>query len=155
MMAVNFMDFEHESNYLKLKEKFPQVDKASDYRAACYIVAFPDVYHHAADAVESRWLFSWCYNIVTVEVKEDEDWDYSKDGRYYRRDIEEEDGNMVTGERFAGLSGGARRLVKAAMNLYNGQKGFDLEDGICSWDERLFQVFINACLLRKGGKLPV
>lgn len=153
-IGITFTSFEHSTNFIKIKEKYPQVKKASDYRAACYILALPDVFIHVGDLDQLEWLFSWCYDYETVEVEEHDDWDYSKDGRYYRRDIHEDDqGNMITGQRFAGLSGGARRLVLAAMSLYNGTKGFDLDDGICSWGDRLFQVFISACILRKGGIL--
>ncbi|MGG1637204.1 hypothetical protein [Paenibacillus sp. NRS-1760] len=153
---VQFISLEHSANFLKLKEKFSQIEKASDYRSAGYIIAVPGVFEHLGDLNQLEWLFSWCYDYETVKVGEHDDWDYSKDGTYYRRDFKEvdEQGNLITGgECFAGLSGGARRLVQAAMNLYNGAKGFDLEDGICSWDDRLFGIFLNACLLRKGGKI--
>ncbi|MFK7692882.1 hypothetical protein [Paenibacillus sp. HJGM_3] len=154
--TVQFTSVEHKAHFIKLREKYPQIEKASDYRAAAYIVALPDVFNHVGDPNQLEWLFSWCYDYETVKVGEHDEWDYSKDGSYYRRDFKnvDEHGDMITGgERFAGLSGGARRLVLAAMNLYNGAKGFDLEDGICSWDNRLFGVFLNACLLRKGGKI--
>jgi len=153
---VQFTSAEHSANFLKLKERYPQVETASDYRSAVYIVALPHVFNHVGDINELEWLFSWCYDFKTVKVKESDDWDYSRNGNYYRRDFKELDdqGNMIVGgQRFAGLSGGGRRLVLAAMNLFNGAKGFDLEDGICSWDDHLFAVFLNACLLRKGGKI--
>ncbi|MNB79180.1 hypothetical protein D3C75_259070 [compost metagenome] len=154
MNGVQFTSMEHSRNFFELKRKFPQVVKSSDYRAAYYILAFPDVFEHVGDPSKLEWVFSWCYDYVTTEVEADADWDYTRDGRYYRRDCEEdENGHMVKGQRFAGLSGGARRLALAAMNLYNGEKGFDLDDGICSWDDRLFEVFINACHVRRGGKI--
>ncbi|WP_138756469.1 hypothetical protein [Paenibacillus sinopodophylli] len=153
---VQFTSVEHSTNFQKLKEKYPQVENASDYRSAAYIVALPDVFNLVGDINQLEWLFSWCYEFKTVTVEESDDWDYSRNGTYYRRDFKEldEQGNMVVGgSRFAGLSGGGRRLTLAAMNLFNGAKGFDLEDGLCSWDDRLFEVFLNACLLRKGGRI--
>ncbi|MMZ55619.1 hypothetical protein D1872_174800 [compost metagenome] len=151
---VKFISQDHAENFLRMKEKYPQVEKAGDYCAACYIIALPEVFEHVGDPGKLEWPFSWCYDYETVEVGENDDWDYTKNGKYYRRDSQEdESGHMVTGSRFAGLSGGARRLVKAAMNLYNGANDFNLEDGICSWDDRLFQVFINACLIRRGSQL--
>lgn len=153
MNNVKFDSIQHAQNYHTLQNKYPQSDKASDYRAACYILALPDVYQHIGEVNELEWPFSWCFDYETVEVQEDEDWDYSKDGRYYSRDCkEDEKGNLITGERFAGLSGGTRRLVQAAMNLFNGTKGFELEDGVCSFDDRLFKVFLFACMVRKGAR---
>lgn len=150
---VGFLNADHKANYSVLRGKYPQVDKASDYRAACYILALPDVFSLMGE-ITGGWIFEWCYDTVTVEVKEDDEWDYQRAGRYYRRDIpEDEFGDLITGQRFAGLSGGARRLVYAAMNLYNGSKGFDLSDGLSSWDDHLFKAFLNACIVRKGGKL--
>lgn len=131
----------HAQNFLKLKEQYPQLEKEPDYRAACYILAFPDVFINVGDPNQLEWMFSWCYDYETREVEENDDWDYSKDGRYYRYDFQVDDrGERITGRRFAALSGGARRLVQAAMNLYNWEKGFNLEDGITSWDDRLIQV---------------
>lgn len=151
---IEFLSAEHEVNFAKLMGKYPQVKSASDYRAACYILAFPDVFEHVGDLEGLQWPFSWCYDFETVEVSEDDDWDFSRGGKYYRRDCEtDENEEWVTGRNFSGLSGGARRLVLAAMNLFNGKKGFDLEDGITSWDDRLFRVFIAACHIRRGGKI--
>lgn len=152
--SVKFMNQEHSFNYKKIRERYPQVDNASDYRAACYILALPEVFLQIGDLEKLEWLFSWCYDYKIVEVDEYDDWDYSKNNKYYRRDIPEDDqGVWITGMRYAGLSGGARRLVSAAMNLFNGTKGFDLDDGLTSWDDRLYQIFINACHIRRGCKI--
>lgn len=151
-----FLDSAHEANYTRLAKKYPSVNTASDYRSACYIIALPEIFEHVGDPNDlDDWLFSWCYDYTTVEVKEDEEWDYSKDGRYYRRDCEtDDDGESVKGSRFGALSGGARYLTLAAMELFNDTKGFRLGD-ITGMDDRLFKVFIRACQIRRGAKMEV
>lgn len=50
----------------------------------------------------------------------------------------------------AGLSNGYRQLVQAGLNLYNNYDDFSLYLGLGTWGCEIFEVFIQACKIRRG-----
>lgn len=49
-----FYDSEHEANFEKMLERFPAGRKNPEYRAACYIIAHPEIY---PKATKKKWEF--------------------------------------------------------------------------------------------------
>lgn len=53
----------------------------------------------------------------------------------------------------AGLSNGYRQLVQAGLNLYNNYEDFSLYLALGNWGCELFEVFLQACKIRRGAQI--
>ena len=118
-----FTDRVHQTNFERLAGKFPQTATNSEYRAACYIAALPEICK--------------CFN---VEKQENGPFDW-----YFECILE---GESKTGST-APLTNRTTQLVELALNLWNGRP-FDLAEGIASWDDDLYRMAMQAIDLRRN-----
>lgn len=116
---------EHQDNFKTIAAKFPLALKDNgQYRAACYIAAFPEIFK--------------CFDL-SKQVNGPFDW--------YFAHLDPEPDDETTGST-AGLTGGTYPLVELALNLWNGHK-FDLEAGLVTWDAELYTLALRAMDLRR------
>jgi hypothetical protein len=55
----------------------------------------------------------------------------------------------------AGLSNGYRQLVEAGLNLYNNYQEFPLYLSLGTWGKELFEVFVQACKIRREERVHI
>lgn len=120
-----FVSSDHKENFNRLMNKFPQAGSNRRYMSACYVAAFPHIFK--------------CFN-VNKQVFGPYDWYFDC----------MENGKSEKGST-APLTGGTRRLVELAVNLWNGQP-FDLSEGLGVWDRESYQVAMQAIELRWIGQ---
>lgn len=118
-----FINSEHEENFQSLLVSYPigQIDR--QYQAGFYVVAIPTIFDRCEGnpVCSGHGPFDWYFD---------------------------EESNL--GLNAAGLSGGYQCLVKAALNLYNDHQDFSLYLSVGTWGNELFQVFVEACQIRRG-----
>ncbi|WP_054023771.1 hypothetical protein [Bacillus sp. FJAT-28004] len=54
-------------------------------------------------------------------------------------------------EKHSALPSSYLHLVQAGLHLYNNDRSFSLYLAIGTWENELFQVFMQACQIRRGG----
>ncbi|GJM78043.1 hypothetical protein ACL02P_23795 [Paenibacillus sp. MB22_1] len=128
-----FADEQHKTNFQRIAVKFPEVKKARDYCAACYIGSYPEIYKCFSLEKQKHGPFDWYFDYL------DDPEDFVQ-----RRDRGETSGDT------APLTGQTRRLVELGLNLWNG-RDFDLSDGLNSWDHELYLVALQAIDLRRNS----
>ncbi|WP_198524804.1 hypothetical protein [Paenibacillus phocaensis] len=130
-----FANEQHKINFQRIAAKFPDVKKARDYCAACYIGAYPEIFKCFALEKQVHGPFDWYF-------------DYLVDPCNFviRRDCGETTGDT------APLTGQTRCLLELGLNLWNG-RDFDLSVGLCSWDRELYLVALQAIDLRRSSPI--
>ncbi|MFD0589403.1 DUF6075 family protein [Paenibacillus sp. GCM10027627] len=124
-----FTNKSHQDNFQALLTKYPATQNDSQYQAGCYIVAHPVIYDH-------------CNHYPVTDGHGPFDW-------YF-----EEASNPSPFA--AGLSSGFLHLVKLGLNLYNNHRhdercdDFSLYLALGTWGDELFNVFMEACRIRRG-----
>lgn len=127
-----FANEQHKVSFQRMAVKFPDVKKARDYRAACYIGAYPEIFKCFALEKQVHGPFDWYF-------------DYLEDPSDF---VERRNSGETTGDP-APLTGQTRRLVELGLNLWNGYE-FDLSDGLITWDRELYLVALQAIDLRRS-----
>lgn len=130
-----FVNQAHKKNLEKLAEVFPAVRKNSEYRAACYIAAHPEIFKCFSIDKQQHGPFDWYFDYL------DNPEDFIK-----RRDRNETSGDT------APLTGQTRELVELALNLWNGHQ-FDLSYGLSMWDGDLYRLALQAIDLRRSCQI--
>ena len=142
-----FVDPEHRGNFETLLAKY-HASTDSEYRSALYILSLPEIY----DKTNGNFgihPFDWTYErtpyVETPCVDDDGTTYKTLDGGDV---IEGDDGKPIESLAFSALSSGYRKMVRLAGNLYNSHNEFNLMDGLSTWDNDLFNVFLEALAIR-------
>ena len=150
-----FVDEEHAANFELLLIEYKVSNGNSEYRAALYVLALPEIYRKTHGQL-GRYPFVWKYEHTppTEERMVDED------GSTYilhggEDEILDEDENPTPSAAYAALSSGYRQIVELAHNLYNSRNEFNLTDGLDTWGDELFRVFIQAVAIRTGRDVRI
>lgn len=134
MTGIFFLNKMHASNFQKLADHFPKAKNISDYQAACYLAALPEIFKCFSLKKQINGPFDWYFDYL------DDNEDFIR-----RRNQGETSGDT------APLTGQTRILVELALNLWNGRV-FDLTEGISTWDTDLYHVALQAIDLRRSRR---
>lgn len=139
-----FVNNQHKRNFEAITVKFPGVIKNSEYRAACYIAAHPEIFKCFELNKQNHGPFDWYFDYL-----------HDPDDFIARRDRGKTSGDT------APLTGSTRLLVELAINLWGGSIPVNLADGLVLWDSDLYRVAMQAIDLRRrrpafnfGGSTP-
>ena len=142
-----FVDQEHRVNFEILLVKY-HVSNNGEYRSALYVLALPEIYRKAKGKF-GRHPFDWMYERTPyVEIP-----CIDGNGDTYKMleggdVIEGDDGKPIESQTFGALSSGYRKMVRLAGNLYNSHNEFNLTEGLNTWDNEMFDVFLQAVAIR-------
>lgn len=148
-----FIDEMHKLNYKHMTSMiFPHAKEDPEYHAMSYILSVPDIYEGCIeDKMLPEYPFLWTVEYVDKSYTEKDD-----TGEYFVWDFDikkDSEGNSVKSEAFIYLSSGYKKLIYLAKNLFNSRNDdFNLMDALGIWDDRLFKLFQQAILLRKGNR---
>lgn len=116
---------QHEANFNLLKERYDADD--AEYVAACYLVAYPDLFAAIPEGRTGSNPFSWYWGPFDTVL------DRRKES--------------VTIE---GLPDSLQWLARAGMEMFAGRPlHFNLPVALAAWDEDQFQTFVQAARLKR------
>lgn len=123
-----FVNEAHRKNYESLLKFYASSLPSIEYDVACYILALPEVLKRIPEDHNVKFPFDWVHH---WEDENDESTKRLSDAIFYMDDP-------------------YKYLVFAGMHMYNGEI-FRLNNGLDTWNDTHFQVFVQACKIR--GKL--
>lgn len=133
-----FVNETHKMNFERMAEVFPRARKNSEYRAACYIAAHPEIFKCFVPDRQEHGPFSWYFDYLD-----------NMEDFIARRDR----GETTSGDP-APLTGQTHELVELALNLWNGRE-CDLSSGLSIWDRDMYRVALQAIDLRRSRQILV
>jgi hypothetical protein len=147
-----FLNEIHEWNYKQLLTSvFPQAPQDREYHVVAYIFALPEVYCRCAPhPYIGEFPFLWTVRYRDISYME-RDQETGQTHEVFDFEIEEdENGREIRSDAYYELSNGYRYIVDLAANLFNSYQDFNLMNALQTWDNEIFQVFLQALHIRKG-----
>jgi|SRR5690625_4134319 len=134
-----FVDEQHEVNYEKMIEIYPNAFTNPEYQAACYIASTPFVFYKFEARLNEfsspvDWIINW-------QMKHLAQFDDETDEQYKERTSIEVDYDLTSSMQHMG---------KLALNLWNGYEYFNLMDCLSSLDDKNYLVVKQAIDVRMG-----
>jgi len=118
----------HQENFNELMKKFGARANASDYKAACYIVAHPEVYDHVEVLISDSSPVSFY-------------WKRDKNGEAV---FDEKSNLPIEAQVMAELSSGYAHLVRAGVMLFTDRLWhFDVNKALGTWGDDLYKTYIQ------------
>lgn len=124
----------HYNNFIKLIKKF-KAARNPEYAAACYILAHPEIFNRV-DWEKCIDPFTWYW------------------GKWIGQDENDPNGYFEESQVVSKLSSSYRSLVRAAVELFCGNKvRFDLMAFISNADDDVYRIFIQSLEIRRDRSL--
>lgn len=147
-----FIDNKHQQNYNHLVKKVFRNEESSEYKAASYVLALPEIYSRCINKPlfhEFPFIWKYVYKDVSYDDK-----DEIEEYRVVEYQVEKnEHGEAMVSEDFSSLSNRYKKLFYLAQNLFNSSKNnFNLMDAFETWDTTMIKVFYEAVNIRLEGK---
>lgn len=143
MKNYYFIDTDHEWNYQRLVEKWPQARMHLEYDIPCYITAIPMIFDQIEDIIftmESPVDWIWRWELKYTLSSEDEYW------------IEKSKETLIPEPPYD-LTGSMVQLGRFALEMWGGYKYFSLRDCINSLDEQHCLALSSAISMKIGTKV--
>lgn len=140
MVIIFFVDEQHQENYERMTECFPNALVSREYQAACYVSSIPLVFYKFEKHLDKfsspvDWIINW--NSRYLQQFDDE-----TDEEYQERMSVIVDYDLTPS---------MQHLGKLALNLWNGYEYFNLMDCLESVDDLHYQVVKSAIDIRMGS----
>lgn len=147
-----FINDSHEKNFNHLTQMVFRASNDVEYQVLSYVLALPEVYNRCIeDPLLHESPYAWIYDYKDVSYTE-------KDGDELIEvfDIEyktDKKGVPVYSDAYSVLPTSYKIILDVGINLFNNrEQDFTVMDGLGTWDDKLFKVFLQLILIRKSTR---